>query len=114
MSGNDFGDASGRVVKKRVVPMRNKLKNIAAGLGVVVTLTLAALGMGAATANAAPSSPAEQAGFAQNRHWGPGYGPRPWGPRGYGHRGYGYGGYGYGDYGPPCVSGPLGFVHVCA
>ena len=25
----------------------------------------------------------------------------------------GYGGYG-GGYGPPCVSGPLGLLHVCA
>jgi len=95
-----------------------KLVNIAAGIGIAGAIGIATLGIGAGTANAAPSSPAAQAGFAE---WGPhgwGPGPRPWypppppPPPAYG---YGYGG--WNDYGPPpppCVSGPLGFVNVCA
>ena len=100
MSDNDFG-----------VSMM-KLVNIAAGVSLAGAVGVAALGIGTATANAAPSSPATQAGFAQYRHWGPGpWVPPPPPPPAWG--------YGYGDYGgyappPPCVSGPLGFVSVCA
>jgi hypothetical protein len=94
-----------------------KIVNIAAGLGVAGAIGAAALGFGSATANAAPPSPIGH--FAEWGHgWGPGPGPwRPgppppppaWGG------GYDYGG--WNDYGPPpppCLSGPLGFLQVCA
>jgi hypothetical protein len=68
--------------------MKKKLINVAAGLGVAGAIGVAALGIGTATANAAPPSPATQVEFAQ---WGHGWGPPP-----------------------PCLSGPLGFVSVCA
>lgn len=95
------------------------LKRIAAGTAVAGALGLAALGIGTGVANAAPPAPGTQ--WAQD--WGPGPGPwgGPWGGPGwappppapyYGNGGYdtGYGGY---DAGPPCITGPLGFVHIC-
>ena len=96
--------------------MKNTLINVAAGFGVAGAIAVAALGIGTATASAAP--PAGQAGFAQ---WGPGWGPAPgpWrpGPPPPRHPdwGYNYGGWNNdGPPPPPCVSGPLGFVSVCA
>jgi len=65
MSDNDFG-----------VFMGKKLMNFAVGLGIAGATGVAAAGIGAGTANAAPS-PAVQAGFAE---WGPGWGPGPWRP----------------------------------
>jgi hypothetical protein len=86
------------------------LKIIATGTAIAGALGLAALGVGTGVANAAP--PALQTQWVQ--HWGPG--PGPWGP------GWAppppppapY--YGYGDYdaGPPCLTGPLGLLHLCA
>jgi hypothetical protein len=86
------------------------LKSIAVAAAVAGSLGLAALGIGSGVANAAPSP----TGWAQDRGWGHG---RDWG------RGPGWGPayyapppppvYGYG-YPPPCVTGPLGLVHVCA
>jgi hypothetical protein len=97
--------------------MTKRLKRIAAGIGVAGAIGAAAMGIGTATANATPV--AAQAGFAQwGPHWGPG--PVPWVP---GPPppppppawGYNYGGWNnYGPPPPPCVSGPLGFVSVCA
>jgi|SoiMethySBSTD1v2_1073268.scaffolds.fasta_scaffold3194827_2 hypothetical protein len=97
--------------------MTKELIRIAAGMGVAAAIGVAALGIGTATANAAP--PAAQAGFAQ---WGPGWrpGPGPWRPGAPPTPpppawGYNYGGWGnYGPLPPPCASGPLGFVSVCA
>ncbi|WP_123028412.1 hypothetical protein [Mycolicibacterium stellerae] len=97
--------------------MKN-LRNIAAGLGIAGALGFAAVGVGAGTANAAPPV---QADFAQ---FGPGWGPGPWLPAppppppawggGYG-GGYNYGGWNnYGPPPPPCLSGPLGFIQLCA
>ncbi len=91
-----------------------KLRNIAAGVGIAGAIGVAALGIGAGTANAAPPSPALHAGFAE---WGHGWGPRPWipGPPPPPAYGYDYGGWNnYGPPPPPCLSGPLGFVQVCA
>jgi hypothetical protein len=97
------------------------LKTIAAGAAIAASLGLAGLAVGSGVANAAPPSVTAGSGLAENGGWGHGHGDggggwRPGGWRG-GGGGYGYGpGYGYGGYGypPPCVSGPLGFVHVCA
>jgi hypothetical protein len=91
------------------------LKTIAGGIAVAGTLGLAALGIGSGVANAAPSQTAPETTWAQDG-WGHGHGgghggdwrgddgdwrgPR-WGPPNYG-------------YGPPCVTGPYGFVRVCA
>jgi len=97
-----------------------RLMSIAAGTAVAGALGLAAFGIGTGVANAAP--PIAETQWAQ---WGPGPGPwgGPWGGPGWGPPPpppppyYGYGGYGdYGGYdaGPPCVTGPLGFLHVCA
>ena len=67
MSDNDFG-----------VFMGKKLMNFAVGLGIAGATGVAAAGIGAGTANAAPS-PAVQAGFAE---WGPGWGPGARAPAG--------------------------------
>ncbi len=107
MSDNDFG-----------VTMKKKLINVAAGLGIAGAAGVAALGIGTAAANAAPPAPVTQVAFAE---WGHGWGPRPgpWGPPppppppAWGYNNYDYGGY-YAPPPPPCVSGPLGFVSVCA
>jgi hypothetical protein len=94
------------------------LKTIAGGLAVVGSLGLAALGLGAGVANAAPSFAAPETTWAQDPGWGHGHGhggggdwrgPR-WAPPPPPYYGYG----GYGGYGAPCVTGPLGFVHLCA
>jgi hypothetical protein len=93
--------------------MKKKLINVAAGLGIAGAMGVAALGIGAATANAAPPSPGSSVEFAR---WGHGWDPRPgpWGPPPPPAWGYGYGDYGYAPPPPPCVSGPLGFVSLCA
>jgi hypothetical protein len=98
------------------------LKTIAAGAAIAGTLGFAALGIGSGVANAAPASVASGTGFAQYGGWGHGPGPGPWRPGGFrggpGWRGPGYyggyGGYGGYGYGPPCISGPIGLLHVCA
>jgi hypothetical protein len=93
-----------------------RLKSIAAGTAIAGALGLAALGIGTGVANAAPVGLGTQ--WAQD--WGPGPGGwgGPWGGPGWAPPPppppapfYGYGGY---DPGPPCVTGPLGFVHLCA
>jgi hypothetical protein len=94
------------------------LKTIAAGAAIAASLGLASVGVGAGVANAAPPSVASDSGFATYGGWGYGHGGGHgggWrgGPR-YDRGGYGYGGGYGGGYGPPCVSGPLGLLHVCA
>jgi hypothetical protein len=94
------------------------LKSIAAGAAIAASLGLAGLGVGSGVANAAPPSVTSGSGLAEYGGWGYGHGGGwhggGWrgGPR-YDRGGYGYGGYG-GGYGAPCVSGPLGLLHVCA
>ena len=93
------------------------VKNIAGGIVIAGSLGLAALGLGAGVASAAPSVSAPETTWAQDPGWGHGHG---W----HGDDGGWRGGprwapppppyYGYGGYGAPCVTGPLGFVHVCA
>jgi hypothetical protein len=92
------------------------IRKIATGALVTAGLGLAALGIGSGVADAAPIS---STNIAQWHGWGPpppGPGWRP-GPVGWGGPPpppfYG-GGYGWAPPPPPCVSGPLGFVHVCA
>jgi|GEM_PF-1431080 hypothetical protein len=100
------------------------LKTIAAGAAIAGALGFAAIGVSEGVASAAPPVPGGH--FAQDPGWGHGHGPGWRGP-GWGGPGYWapppppppyYGGYaGYGGYGPPpppCLSGPLGFVQVCA
>jgi hypothetical protein len=97
------------------------MKTIAAGTAIAGSLGLAALGLGAGVANAAPSSVQSGTAWAQDAGWGHGPGPGgPWGGPGWGGPGwvppppppdYGYG-YGVG-YAPPCVTGPLGLLHLC-
>lgn len=92
------------------------IKKVATGALVTAGLGLAALGIGSGVANAAPitSTNISQWGGWGGPPPGPGWGPGPvgWGgpppPPFYG------GGYGWAPPPPPCVSGPLGFVHVCA
>ncbi|WP_149369898.1 hypothetical protein [Mycolicibacterium sp. P9-64] len=100
----------------------NHLKSIAAGIVIAGSLGLAALGIGSGVANAAPSPVLSSAGWAQDRGWGHGPGG-PWRPGGWergGWRGPGWAppppdyGYGYGYGGPPCVTGPLGLLHICS
>jgi hypothetical protein len=96
-------------------------KTIAAGTAVAGALGLAALGLGSGVANAAPSPVQSGTAFAQDAGWG--HGPRPGGPWGPGGWGGGPGwapppppdyGYGYGaGYDQPCVTGPLGLLHLC-
>lgn len=83
------------------------LKKIAAGTVIAGALGAGALGIGAGVANAHPWHPGPGYGYG-----GPGwYPPPPPPPPPY----YGYGGYNQGyNPGPPCLSGPLGFVQVCA
>ena len=106
------------------------LKTIAAGAAIAGALGFAAIGVSEGVASAAPV-PGGQ--FAQDPGWGHGPdwghdrgggwrgrgpgGPGYWAPPPYYGGGYdaGYGGYGgYGPPPPPCLSGPLGFVQVCA
>jgi hypothetical protein len=105
---------------------------IAAGTAIAGSLGLAALGIGAGVANAAPSPVGSGIEWAQSPGWGHG-GGGGWnggggrwngGYGGYGGYGggwappppaYGYGGYG-GDYdngGGGCITGPLGLLHLC-
>jgi hypothetical protein len=104
------------------------LKTIAAGAAIAGALGFAAIGVSEGVASAAPV-PGGQ--FAQDPGWGHGPdwghdhgggwrgrgdgGPGYWAPPPYYGGGYdaGYGGY-YGPPPPPCLSGPLGFVQVCA
>lgn len=93
------------------------LKTIAAGAAIAGSMGFAALGIGTAVANAAPSPAASQAGWAEYHGWGhgPGWGPGYWAPPPPPPPPYGYGGYGDGyGFPPPCATGPLGLVHVCA
>jgi hypothetical protein len=97
------------------------LKTIAAGAAIAGALGFAAVGVGAGVASASPV-PGNQ--FSQDRGWGhgPGWdhgggdwrggGPGYWAPPPPPPPYYGYGGYGPPP--PPCLSGPLGFVQVCA
>ena len=83
------------------------LKKIAAATVLAGALSVGALGMGAGVADAQPWHPHPGPGW----HGGPGYAPGwypppPPPPPPY----YGYGGYNPG----PCVTGPLGFLQVCA
>jgi hypothetical protein len=91
------------------------VKTIAGGIVLAGSLGLATLGLGAGVASAAPSVSAPQTTWAEDPGWGHGHGwhgDGGWrgGPRWAPPPPY----YGYGGYGAPCVSGPLGFVHVCA
>jgi hypothetical protein len=94
--------------------MRN-VRTIAAGIGIAGALGIAALGIGAGTASAAPPSPVAHGDFAE---WGgPGRGPwghggGPWYPPPPPPPAYGYGYSGYAPP-PPCISGPLGFLQFC-
>ena len=89
------------------------LMSMAAGIAVAAALGLAALGIGSGVATAAPGAPGTQ--FVQDR-WGHGPGPGPWGGPGWGPPPAPYYGYDYGAYNaaPPCLSGPLGFLQLCA
>ena len=89
------------------VHMKNmkSLKTIAAGGLLAGALGMAALGVGSGVANADPGW-----GHGHGHDWGrggPGWGapPPPY---------YGYGGYGGGGYDQPCLTGPLGLLHLCA
>ncbi len=92
------------------------VKIAAAGFAVAGALGLATLGIG--SANAAPPMPGTQ--WAQD-HGGHGPGHGDWGGPWRGPRWappppppppyYGYGGY---YVPPPCITGPLGYVHICA
>lgn len=92
------------------------VKYAAAGFAVAGALGLATLGTGSTVANAAPPMPGTQ--WAQDHGHGPG--PGPWGGPGHGPWGgprwapppyYGYGEY----YAPaPCITGPFGYVSICA
>lgn len=91
------------------------LKTIAAGAVIAGSMGFAALGIGTAVASAAPAPMASDAGWANYHGWGhgPGWGPGYWAPPPPPPP-YGYGAdYGYG-FPPPCATGPLGLVHVCA
>ena len=97
---------------------------IAAGTAIAGSLGLAALGIGAGVANAAPSPAGSGIEWAQD-HGGHG-GGGDWNGGGDGWRGgdggwdgggwappppdYGYGGY---NNGGGCISGPLGFLQFC-
>ena len=90
------------------------IQKIAAGAALACVLGFSAVGLGAGIANAAPPAPAV-GGWQFDGHGGNwGHGGGGWGGRG----GWDGGGdWGYGGnwgYGPPCVTGPLGFVTVCA
>ena len=93
------------------------VNKIAAGAALACVLGFGAVGLGAGVANAAP--PASAVGGwefdGHGGHWGHGGGDwgGDWGGRGGWDNGgnWGYGGWGYGA---PCVTGPLGFVTVCA
>lgn len=97
----------------------NHVKTIAVGAAAAGALGLAALGIGTAAANAAPvpgTQWAQDWGPWQDpdHHWdhwdgpwgGAGWEPPPPPPPYYGYRDY--------DQGPPCISGPLGFIRLCA
>ena len=103
------------------------IKNIAKVAIVSAGLGLATLGVGAGMANASPvtSGPGIAAwggggdwGHHGGGGWGGGGGGWRGGGPGWGGGGPGWGGAGWGGgWGgppPPCISGPLGFVSVCA
>ncbi|MDT5153360.1 MAG: hypothetical protein QOI01_5093 [Mycobacterium sp.] len=94
------------------------LKTIAGGIAVAGTLGLAALGIGSGVANAAPSQTAPETTWAQDGGGHGHGGGGDWHGDGDGWRGPRWAPpppyYGYGGYGGPCVTGPLGFVQVCA
>jgi hypothetical protein len=94
----------------------NAMKKLASSAAIVGALGAAALGIGSGAANAAPpSSAGAGVAWAQDRGWG--HDHDDWRGDDRGGRGYApdYG-YGPGYYAPPspCVTGPFGFVHVCA
>jgi hypothetical protein len=95
------------------------LKNIAAGAAFAGVLGFTAVGLGAGVASAAPSAPVV-AGWqldGHGGHWGHGGDGGDWGDRGGWDNGGDWGGGGNWGYGPawnPCVTGPFGFVTVCA
>jgi hypothetical protein len=82
----------------------NRVKRVVVGAAAVAALGCAGLGVGAGIGNAEPW------GHGPG-HWGrgPGWGAPYWGPP---PPPVGYGGWD-GGWGPPCVSGPLGLLHVC-
>lgn len=91
------------------------IKKFATGALLTAGLGLAALGIGSGVADAAPISSTTIAQWhGWGPHPGPGWGPGPVGwappppPPPY------YGGYGWAPPPPPCITGPLGFVHICA
>jgi hypothetical protein len=92
------------------------MKKFASSAVIVGALGAVALGIGSGVANAAPPSPAGTGvAWAQDR--GRGHDHGDW--RGDDRRGWVHApdyGYGPGYYAPPppCVTGPFGFVHVCA
>ncbi len=93
------------------------VKTIAGGVALAGALGLGVLGIGTGVANATPASAAPETTWAQDPGWGHGHGPG-WHGDGPGWRGPGWAPprpyYGYGGYGAPCVTGPLGFVQLCA
>jgi hypothetical protein len=93
------------------------VKTIAGGIALAGALGLGALGIGTGVANATPASAAPETTWAQDPGWGHGHGPG-WHDDRDGWRGRGWAPpppyYGYGGYGAPCVTGPLGFVRLCA
>jgi hypothetical protein len=94
------------------------VKIAAAGFAVAGALGLATLGIGSTVANAAPPMPGSE--WAQDHgghgpgghgHWGDPWRPGPrWEPPPP-PPSYGYGGY---YLPPPCITGPLGYVQICA
>jgi hypothetical protein len=96
-------------------------RKIASTTALTAGLGAAVLGIGSGIASAAPAT--DPAVIPMDHGWGWGHGGdwddhRGWGNRGWG--GPGWGGPGWGGPGPgvyitpPCVSGPLGYVTVCA
>ena len=97
------------------------LKRIAAGAALAGVLGFTAVGLGEGVANAAPPAPTV-AGWqldGHGGHWGHGgdggdWGGGDWGGGGWNGGGWNGGGWNGGWGGGPCVTGPFGFVHVCA
>jgi hypothetical protein len=91
------------------------IKKIAAGAAIAGALGVGALGVGSGVANAEPWHPGPNwhgGGYNGGPGWYPPPPPPP--PPYYGNYG-GYDNYGGNDnYGGPCLSGPLGLLHVCA
>jgi hypothetical protein len=93
--------------------MKN-LKRLAAGSVAAAALGLAAIGVGGAVANASPQ--AQGVEWAQQPWIGP---PGPGGPGGPGFGGpppppLPFYGAGWGGWDQPCLTGPFGFLRLCA